>query len=137
MGAKQNYEEELNAMIDKLRRTAEASESAQLPAIFRMRAADSGVSLKFAKIAKMQRKEEKASSQSRPASLWASATFSLGWLRAKKVVARMEAPENHKCIYFTFNNMEGGDWEIDVIHKERSKTHMLFNFHISQSEVLK
>jgi len=135
-GAKADYEEQLWGMIDNLRRTTEASESAQIPAIFRMRAADSGVSLKFTKIAKLQRKEDKSSSSQGPGNLCASATFTLGWLRAKKVIARMEAPENHKCVYFTFNNMDGGDWEIDVIHKERSKTHMLFNFQISQQQLL-
>jgi len=70
-----------------------------------------------------------------------SATHSLPWLRAKKVVARMsnELNAKHKDqygnLFFKFTLLASGDWQVIVQHISTRDTHVLFAFEISRQKV--
>merc|ERR1711877_82788 len=67
-----------------------------------------------------------------------SASYSILWLRAKKVICSMgaEVPQSEwRWIQFTFTGKDHGNWDIVVEHKKQSVCHILFKFQLTAKEV--
>merc|ERR1712066_544709 len=95
--------------------------------------------LRFNEIEKIKKREDKVALKAflkQP--LYPSATYNLGWLRAKKVVALMRSDvpkEDYPRLSFTFTGMENGDWSIKVVHKMDRTSNVLFSFGITSREL--
>jgi len=132
--AQAEYKNKLQQMIEALQKVVQASEEATLPAIFKNRALEKGKQLKFQYVERLNR--QRAVTDSR--NLLPSVTMTLGNLRAKKVVAWVseDLPRSqYKRISFTFNGLGSDNWQVIVRHTDQRRTHALFQFEITRSDV--
>jgi len=140
---RQKYFKQLKDKTEKLRRFVQASEKVTVPSLLRNKASDNGVRLRLTEVERLRQREEKHdkdfADEEAPAEIYASATFSLFNLRAKKVVRRMggDLPQKeHRNILFTFNHVASGNWEIVAVHQDRwNKSHMLCTFEITVQDI--
>lgn len=136
--SKKAYKEQLSNMLESLTRVVQASEEARLPEVFLRKAEQKGVSLKLARVAKINRRASLSKSGHEQNAYMPSATISLGFLRSKQVVAwiQQDFPKNqYKRVSFIFSAVENGDWEVIAMHKEGRAANALFKFRITMQEI--
>jgi len=137
--AKRSYEEKLAQMIASFTKSVVASEHVAVHLLFKQRANEYGTRLKFNEVEKIKKKEDKAAlTNLLNQTLYPSATYSLGWLRAKKVIAMLGSDlprQDYRRLSFTFTGMENGDWNIKVVHKADRTSNVLFSFGITNREL--
>lgn len=140
--AKEAHGEKVRKHIKYLSQALDVSRGAILPQIIKSKANGFGTPLKFTPLYKKRQNAMKASlSNALKVATYPSATHSLPWLRAKKVVARMsnELNAKHKDqygnLFFKFTLLASGDWQVIVQHISTRDTHVLFAFEISRQKV--
>jgi len=141
------YHDELKTRISELTVAIELSESAQLPPIAREKAIDNSAKLKLAPLERQRKNEKKKLEQMGPElqdlpRTLPTATYPLGWLRAKKIIVRMDNNIDASLqkslfpnLYFQFRYMENGDWDVDIIHVDRGLKKVLREFVIRPKDI--
>jgi len=131
--AQKAYYGSLKQMHQSLMQVVKRSESAALPMHIANQAREKGVSLKFVHMMKKSRQP----SRDQGGTFLATGTFSLGFLRAKSVIAWVHADlptKEYTRIFFTFNKQPSGEWQVLVCHRDRRRNNVLFNFTITARE---
>merc|ERR1711879_888681 len=72
--------------------------------------------------------------------MYPSQTVTLGFLRGKKVIARIgdsKTKSELKSISFTFSMVESGDWHVKALHREsaRDDGHVIMAFDITNDQL--
>jgi hypothetical protein len=130
-----SYQVNLKSTLKFLEHSLHWSERA--PKEIQRRAQEFGTQLKVQKIEAIKKKEER--SQKTTLGIYPSATYTVGKLRAKKVISRLDRflpNKEHKAITFVFSMMDSGSWNIVARYQEpRKGLHTLCSFEISGEEV--
>eukprot|EP00929_Paragymnodinium_shiwhaense_P030762 TRINITY_DN17377_c0_g1_i1.p1 TRINITY_DN17377_c0_g1~~TRINITY_DN17377_c0_g1_i1.p1 ORF type:complete len:1888 (-),score=508.37 TRINITY_DN17377_c0_g1_i1:111-5774(-) len=143
--SQKKYRTRLEEMDKGLRKTVEMSDNLVMPVVFRIKAGEAGVSLKYQDAERVKRKENRKDNMPDIGHMAPSGTYTLYYLRYKGVIARMGAEEEkqrlptdqYKFIKFTFEMSETADWTIIVTRSDQGKQHMLCSFDIAASEIEK
>jgi len=139
--AQVEYDLKISAQVDFMKNVVNASEEVILPEVFKLRASDQGCTLKFVQVERAKRKEgqsEEYADLQKGVKMYPSATYSLLFLRAKKVIAWVQEglpKAQYKNVNFTFECLESGGWEVRVTHEEKRKARGLFTFQITSQEI--
>lgn len=137
--SKNEYLKKIKRKIEVLEAVALASTTVSVPEVFKMRAEEQNETLRFHAVQRMMLKDSKDDSgiNKLPAML-PYGKFSLANLRAKQVVAWMHKnlkQKEYENIDFYFHGAKDGAWRVEIAHTEASKTHVLFDFHITRAEI--
>merc|ERR1712023_163427 len=105
----------------------------------KQRARDADAVLKFDNLERSLKAQKRRDSEDEPV-MYPSQTVSLGFLRGKKVIARIgdaKTKSEFKAISFTFNLDESGDWHVKALHRENKKDagHVIMKFDITNAEL--
>lgn len=138
--AKAEYLKELEQSIRRLCTTVDVSESVLIPSIFWNRAQEFGVTLEAQRVLQVKRKEDKSDVRRgvEHGPSFPKATYPLGWLRAKRVVAFMGdqvSTKDYKRIWVTFNNINTRDWEVNVELRKSKMALNIFNFRVTATDL--
>jgi len=135
---KRRYQADLERRIKQLQKVCEISEDAKLPMILATRATDAvpSTTLSMTRVEhKVRSQKKKMEDQSDRTSvyMYPTGTYSLAWLRAKRVVAWLDVhtKKEHKHLLLRFSSAASGDWDVKVLHKSGpSGEHMILSFKI-------
>mmetsp|Transcript_53968 Transcript_53968/g.94678 ORF Transcript_53968/g.94678 Transcript_53968/m.94678 type:complete len:2213 (-) Transcript_53968:70-6708(-) len=121
-------------LVLQLHWSVQASQDASIPDKIRKKAEDytnQGLSMQVIEKEVQTRKQEKVG-QEEPL-LYPAGTFSLGFLRSKRVISRVGdgiEKSEYRRIFFNFQSQESGVWLVRVMHKADGAEHLLMVFEI-------
>jgi len=130
------YKDNLKVTIDALKLVVKASEESSVPIEFKLKAQETGVTLKLMRLERINRRMAMKSDGSEK--YLPAATLTLGFLRAKKVVAwvKPDLPQKeYRRIHFNFTAEVTGNWNIVVLHKEGRTAQALFTFEVTTADI--
>lgn len=126
--------------IKDLQLNCMVAENAVLPTIVKNKALEYSMKLKLEPLERKRKNEAKKLEKMDIGEIPSlpTATYPIGWLRAKKIIVRMndQIPEKLlKALYFQFRYLDSGDWDIDIIHLERGLKKVLREFEITSKDL--
>jgi len=137
---KAEYTNILESRIKEVTVAIEVSEAAQLPPIAKNKAVDQNTKLKLQLLEKKRKNEKKKlEAMDMAIETLPTATYPLGWLRAKKIIVRMNEQLDAKilpALLFHFRYTESGCWDVDIIHVERGFKKVLREFEITPKDLI-
>jgi hypothetical protein len=127
----------LRQLVTSLKWAVECSSEGSLPRALTSKAVDLQVPLTMSNLEARLRRYKKKQAEDEPI-LYPSQTYSLAYLRGKRVIATIGdkgTKSEFSFIFFTFNMSETGDWKVKSMHKRKAEERVLFSFEISADSV--